>query len=97
MKTLQTIYTASYGFQDSDALAKVWGRTPAYCEKILRWAIAEEGRMYASEEESSRAIKAQIWYVGPFAEDVAAIELEDSSRADEWADDLAHSAMGYVY
>ena len=97
MKTLQTIYTASYGFQDNDAIAKVWGRTPAYCAKILRSAIAETGRMYATEEFSSWAIKAQIWYVGPFAEDVAIIELEDSSRANEWADDMAYCASGYVH
>jgi len=97
MKTLQTIYTASYGFYDNDAIGKVWGRTPAYCARILRSAIAETARTYASEEESSRAIKAQIWYVGPFAEDVATIELEDSSRADEWADDMAYCTSGGVY
>ena len=99
MKTPTTIYTASYGFQDSDALGKVWGRTPTYCLAMLRSAIAEAGRMYASEDESERAIKDQIWYVGPFAESVedAIADMEEPGRESELRDDLTTNPKGYLY
>jgi hypothetical protein len=99
MKTPETIYTASYGFRDSDSLGKVWGRTPNYCLAMLRSAVAETGRMYASENESERQIKDQVWYVGPFAESVENViaDLEESAREYEFRDDLASSTKGYVY
>jgi hypothetical protein len=99
VKTPETIWTASYGFRDSDALGKVWGRTAKYCEAMLRSAFAETGRMYANECESERAIKDQLWYVGPFAEtaeDVIA-DMEESARESEFRDDLASSPKGYCY
>lgn len=99
VKTPATIYTASYGFRDNDALGKVWGRTPTYCLAMLRSAVAETGRMYANEDESERAIKDQIWYVGPFAESVedAIADMEDRSRESELRDDLAANPKGYLY
>ena len=99
VKELDTVYTGSYGFRDSDALGKVWGRTPAYCIAELKQAFAETGRMYANEYESSRAIKDQLWYVGPFAETVDALieDMEDRSREEELRDDLRTNKSGYVY
>ena len=99
MKFPETIYTASYGFRDNDALGKVWGRTPAYCLAMLRSAVAETGRMYANEDESERAIKDQIWYVGPFAESVkdAIADMEERAREDELREDLATNPKGYLY
>ena len=95
----ETIYTASYGFRDNDALGKVWGRTPTYCEAMLRSAFAEAGRMYADEYESSRAIKDKLWYVGPFAESVEDViaDFEERNREAEFRNDLAHSPKGYCY
>ena len=99
MKAPETIYTAAYGFRDNDALGKVWGRTPKYCLAMLRLAISETGRMYASEYESERQIKDQIWYVGPFAESVddAIADLEEKGREEELRGDLENSPKGYLY
>ena len=95
----RTIYTGAYGFDNSDALGQVWGRTAKQWESAMRTALAETARMYANEYESEYQIRDQLWYVGPFAETVGDViaDMEDSTRADEMRDDIRSSGTGYVY
>ena len=97
MKAPDTIYTYAYGFRDCDTLARVWGRTERYATRATRHAMREDARVYRSDNETLTETIDQLWVVGPFKESVADIELEDSSRADEFADDLVSSTSGYLY
>lgn len=93
------IYTGAYGFEFNDALGRVWGRTPKQWESAMRYTIAEVARLYASEEESERQIRNQLWYVGPFALTVGEViaDMEDAFRADDLRDDIRAFPGGCVY
>ena len=99
MKTPTTIYTCTYGFNDSDAIGTVWGRTPKYAISAVKRAINETARSYANNgdgTETFTAIKNTIWYVGPFACKVSEIELDDPNRSVEFGIDLDTNTTGYV-
>jgi len=92
----RTIYIGAYGFRDCDALGRVWGRTPKAFLRALSAAYAEEGRRYASEDETETQVKAQLWNVGPFPETVGEVvaALECEGDADEFRDSVRESAIG---
>lgn len=96
------IWTGTYGFNDSDALGQIWGRTQKYFEKKMRKALLETAEQYRSEKENGkwetrREVMDQLWYVGPYLEYVKDIELEETARMNEFMDDLRISTEGYVY
>ena len=95
----RVIYVGTYGHPDSDAAGGVWAHTPKGFDAMMRRALNEEGRMYASEYESARSIADSCWYGGPFAQTVAETlaDLEEPDRADELRDNIRTSAMGYIY
>ena len=95
----RVIYVGTYGHPDSDAAGGVWAHTPKGFDAMMRRALNEEGRMYASEYESARSVADACWYVGPFAQTVAETlaDMEEPARAVELRDDIRMSASGYIY
>ena len=97
------IYVAAYGYQHNDALGRVWGRTPVYCKRALRSAIAGIVRADCWRDRygpTPQSLRDQIWETEPFAESVEDVikDLEDSSREAEFRDDLVSRAgCGGVY